>query len=309
MTAVDQPPARDRAALAPIHTLANQAFSRAAGAPLVPGNRIRLLRDAIENYPAWLEAIGSAKRHVHFENYIIHEDSSGLIFADALMVKAREGVPVRLIHDWLGGVGTGSQTFWKRLRAAGVEVRSYNPARWDSPFGWLSRDHRKTLCVDGEVGFVSGLCVGERWVGQPEKKIDAWRDTGVEVRGPSVADLEAAFSNVWAMIGEPMPAPDLLSQGPVPLEGGAALRVVASVPAMGGMFRIDQMIAALAKDRLWLTDAYYAGMTSYVQALRAAAKDGVDVRLLMPNATDRRALFLERPRPSSAERHFSTGPP
>jgi cardiolipin synthase len=286
MAAADQPPPRDRDALAPIHTLANQAFSRAAGAPLVLGNRIRLLKDAIENYPAWLEAIRSAKRCVHLENYIIHEDDAGRTFADALVVKAQEGVPVRVIHDWLGGVGTGSQPFWRSLRAGGVEVRCYNPARWDSPFGWLSRDHRKTLCVDGEVGFVSGLCIGSMWVGEPEKQIDAWRDTGIEVRGPSVADLEEAFSIVWAMTGKPIPAPELIGQAAPAQKGGVALRVVASVPAMGGMFRIDQMIAALAKERLWLTDAYYAGMTSYVQALRAAAKDGVDVRLLLPNATD-----------------------
>ena len=130
--------------------LANQAFSRAAGAPLIPGNSIRLLKDAGENYPAWLEAIRSAKRHIHFESYIVHEDDTGRMFADALIAKAQEGIRVSLIYDWLGGFGTASRGFWDRMRASGVEVRCYNPARWDSPFGWLSRDHRKTLTVDGE---------------------------------------------------------------------------------------------------------------------------------------------------------------
>src|SRR5918999_1773902 len=88
------------AAMSPVRALANQAFSRAAGAPLVEGNLVRLLKDARENYPAWLEAINSAKHHVHFESYIIHEDDTGWMFADALVNKAREGVRVRLIYDW-----------------------------------------------------------------------------------------------------------------------------------------------------------------------------------------------------------------
>ena len=212
MSAAGQLPNREREALSPVRALANQAFSRAAGAPLIPGNSIRLLKDAGENYPAWLDAIRSAKRHVHFESYIIHEDDAGRMFADALMAKAQEGVRVRLLYDWLGGFGKASRAFWNRLRAGGVEVRCYNPARWDSPLGWLSRDHRKTLSVDGEVGFVTGLCVGRMWLGEPEKKIEPWRDTGVEVRGPSVADVEQAFANVWAMIGEPIPERELVSR-------------------------------------------------------------------------------------------------
>jgi cardiolipin synthase A/B len=286
MNAAEQLPSRERGALSPVRALADQAFSRAAGVSLIPSNSIRLLKDARENYPAWLDAIRAAKRRIHFESYIIHEDDAGRMFAEALVAKAKEGVRVRLIYDWLGGFGTASRAFWNRLRAGGVDVRCYNPARWDSPFGWLSRDHRKTLCVDGEIGFVSGLCVGRMWVGEPGKRIEPWRDTGVEVRGASVAELDRAFATVWAMIGEPIPESDLTDSSAIAHQGEAALRVVASYPATGGLFRVDQLIAALAKKRLWLTDAYYAGMTSYVQALRSAARDGVDVRLLVPNATD-----------------------
>ncbi len=269
-----------------VRALANQAFSRAAGAPLIAGNSIRLLKDAQENYPAWLDAIRAAKQRIHFESYIIHEDETGRMFADALIAKAKEGVRVRLIYDWLGNCGTASGAFWNRLREGGVEVRCYNPARWESPFGWLSRDHRKTLCVDGEIGFVSGLCVGRMWVGDPEKNVQPWRDTGVEVRGPSVIELDRAFATIWAMLGEPIPEDESDAPEAIEPQGEAALRVVGSIPATGGMFRVDQLIAALAQKRLWLTDAYYAGMTSYVQALRSAAKDGVDVRLLVPNSTD-----------------------
>src|SRR5690606_34298206 len=91
------------------------------------------------------------------------------------------------------------------LRAAGGEVRAYNPPRLDSPFGWLSRDHRKMLVVDGEVGFVTGLCVGDAWIGDPARGIEPWRDTGVEIRGPAVAQLERAFARTWAASGPPLP--------------------------------------------------------------------------------------------------------
>src|SRR5580765_2231477 len=112
---------------------ARQAFSRAAGAPLIEGNAVRLLKNGQENYPAWLAAIGSAKRHIHFESYIIHEDEVGLEFADALIAKAQEGVRVRVTYDWMGGFGKTSRWFWNRMRAAGVEVRCYNPPHPESP--------------------------------------------------------------------------------------------------------------------------------------------------------------------------------
>lgn len=277
---------REKSSLLAVRSLANQAFSRAAGAPLIGGNSIRLLRDAKENYPAWLDAIKAAERYVHFESYIIHEDNAGWMFADALIAKAREGVRVRVIYDWLGGLGKASRSFWKHLRAGGVEVRCYNPIQLESPLGWVSRDHRKTLTVDGRVGFVTGLCVGRMWVGVPEKKIDPWRDTGIEVRGPAVANIEQAFAQVWNITGDDLPADEIADANDIPPAGDVLLRVVATEPANAGMFRVDQLVATLARDRLWLTDAYYAGTTSYVQALRSAAKDGVDVRLLVPNGTD-----------------------
>ncbi|HEU4714025.1 MAG TPA: phospholipase D-like domain-containing protein [Pyrinomonadaceae bacterium] len=277
---------REQSSVLAIRSLANQAFSRAAGAPLVGGNYVRLLKDAMENYPAWLDAMKAAQRYIHFESYIIHEDDVGWLFADAMIAKAREGVRVRVLYDWLGGFGKTSRKFWNHLRAGGVEVRCYNPLSFDSPIGWVSRDHRKTLTIDGRIGFVTGLCVGRAWVGIPEKKIEPWRDTGIEVRGPSVAHIEHAFAGVWNMTGDELPADEIANADDIPEAGDVMLRVVASEPASAGMFRVDQLVATLARERLWLTDAYYAGTTSYVQALRAAAKDGVDVRLLVPNASD-----------------------
>jgi cardiolipin synthase A/B len=267
-----------------VRALANQAFSRAGGAPLVPGNKVRLLINAAENYPAWLAAIAAARHHIHFESYIIHDDATGEKFAAALIDKAQQGVRVRVIYDWMGALGKTSRRFWNTLRAHGVEVRCYNPPRFESPFGWLSRDHRKMLAVDGEIGYVTGLCIGRMWIGDPGKKIEPWRDTGIEVRGPAVVDIERAFAQIWAMIGDALPEAECRDMSSV--TGDMDVRIIATVPATTGMFRLDQFVAAIARERVWLTDAYYAGTAPYVQSLRAAAQDGVDVRLLVPNATD-----------------------
>ena len=124
-----------RESFVPLREFATRAFSRAAGAPLVTGNKLTLLKDATENYPAWLQAIEAARRTIHFESYIIHEDEAGRTFAEALAEKARQGVRVRLIYDWLGSLGRASRRFWKQLAASGVQVRCFNPPRADSPMG------------------------------------------------------------------------------------------------------------------------------------------------------------------------------
>jgi cardiolipin synthase len=266
--------------------LAEQAFSRTAGAPLISGNFVRLLRDAGENYPAWLHAIRHAKRWVHFECYIIHDDETGRLFADALIERAHHGVQVRVVFDWLGAIGATSRAYVRRLRQAGIEVRPFNRPRIDRPLAWLSRDHRKVLTADGEVAFVSGLCVGDAWVGNPGRNEEPWRDTGIELRGPAVADVEQAFADVWAATGDHLPGMELPHAHEIASAGDITARVIATQPATAGLYRLDQLVCALARERLWITDAYFVGTPPYVQALIAAAADGVDVRLLVPGSTD-----------------------
>lgn len=271
--------------IAPVN-LPEEAFSRIADAQLLRGNRVRLLKDARENYPAWLDAIGKAKKYIHFESYIIHEDAQGKLFADALIEKAKTGVSVRLIYDWMGGFGKTSRKYWNNLRENGIEVRCYNSFSFARPLGWVSRDHRKTLIIDGEIAFVTGLCVGQMWVGEPEKNVEPWRDTGVELRGKSVAEVARAFADVWDDIGKSLPKNEIANINFLKDEGDKNLRVVATKPGSAKTYRLDQMIGALAKKTLWLTDAYFAGTPAYIETLRSAATDGVDVRLLVPAATD-----------------------
>ncbi|MEY4597690.1 MAG: hypothetical protein RLZZ445_487 [Pseudomonadota bacterium] len=268
---------------ADLRQFAEQMFARAAGAPLVGGNAVRVLRDAGENYPAWLSAIAGARQSILFENYILADDRTGREFVAAMTERALAGVAVRLIYDWMGALGIGTQRLLQPLIEAGGQVRCFNRPRFDSPFGWLTRDHRKMVAVDSEVGYVTGLCVSDKWLGDAQRGIAPWRDTGIEIRGPVIADIERAFAQTWAATGEG--ALDVL---PVtaPPAGDAMLRVLASEPNIAGLYRLDQMIAALARETLWLTDAYFVGIAPYVQALRAAAYDGVDVRLLVPGTSD-----------------------
>ena len=268
-----------------LRALGEQALARTAGAPLVAGNRITLLRDATENFPAWLSALARAQRSILLETYIFADDPVGNRFATALIEAAGRGVQVRLLQDWFGARGEGRKHFG-RLKDAGVEVRWFNPFRFESPFSCLRRDHRKSLVVDGRIGFVTGLCIADRWEGDPARGIAPWRDTGVELEGPAVADLAQAFAGTWGAAGQPMQAAEVPRRDDIPICGDVALRIIATEPSTTGVLRLDQFIAAVARRTLWLTDAYFIGLPSYVQALRSAAMDGVDVRLLVPGVSD-----------------------
>jgi cardiolipin synthase len=181
----------------------------------------------------------------------------------------------------------GSRALFAPLVEAGGSVRVFNSPSFDSPVGWLTRDHRKSIVVDGRVGFVSGLCPSARWLGDSARRLEPWRDTGVEIRGPAVAEIELAFAQAWeACGGRGIDDEELTPPAAISPAGDVAVRVIPSVPDSAGLFRLDQLIAAAATWRLWLTDAYFVGLTPYVRALCAAAADGVDVRLLVPGSSD-----------------------
>jgi len=263
--------------------IARQWLCRASGAPLIEGNAVELLIDAPKNFPAWLAALRVARQRILLENYIIRDDEVGREFRAALVGRAEAGVQVCVIYDWLGCRGQSRASFWRPLLDAGGQVRRYNPFRLGSPFGWLYRDHRKLLLVDREVGFLGGLCVSAKWLGKSTDKSTVWRDSAVAVRGPALLQFEQAFADIWEQLGTPLRTVHM--EDPLPA-GDVDVRVIATQPDTAGIFRLDQMIAAMAQRSLWLADAYFVGVAPYVQALVAAARDGVDVRLLVPGASD-----------------------
>jgi cardiolipin synthase len=232
---------------------------------------------------AMLALIGEAERWVHFENYIIRDDATGRRFADALSERAREGVRVRVLYDAFGSWGT-SAAYWNRLRRAGAEVRAFNPLFRGRPFHLLRRDHRKLLVVDGDRAMVGGLCIGNEWAGDPSRGRQPWRDTMIALRGPAAAGLDATFGRVWRRAGDPLPGEEFNGS---PAEAGpTAIRVVEGVPDGARAWRAVGLLFTTASERLWLTDAYLVAPATLFAGLVDAARDGVDVRILVPGPTD-----------------------
>ena len=269
-----------------LRTLADQAFNRASGAPLVSGNHVDVLRDAAENYPAWERAIRDARHTIHMEMYIVHRDETGRRFIDLLAARAREGVTVRLVYDWFGcGFGPALGLF-QPLVDAGGEVRVFNPPTVTAVLGWIRRDHCKLIVIDGELAFIAGLCIGRMWEGRPEKGQQPWRDTGLAITGPAAALAEHAFADSWRLAGGTMDDTTLPDPTTVAETGDVSLRIIRTEPFTGSLLRVDLAVTSLARKRLWITDAYFIGHGPYLEALRRAAADGVDVRLLLPRGSD-----------------------
>ena len=254
-------------------------LARATGCPTLEGNHIRLQFEGSITFEAWIEAIDRAQRFVYFENYVVRDDRVGRAFREALIGKARQGVPVFLIYDWLGCWAT-PRSYWRPLREAGVRIRAFNPPSLalGDPLGALQRDHRKLVVVDGDIAFVGGFCVGDEWAGTASRP--PWRDTGLEIRGPAARAAALAFERLWGEMGEPTFLAHTLS-APEPA-GGMPTWIIEGEPGKARVYRTLHLTSAMAQSRIWITDAYFVAPRSVSEALAAAAQQGVDVRILVP---------------------------
>lgn len=259
------------------------AVSRAAGGRPVPGNTVTLLVDGPVAYEAMREVIRGARHWVHFENYIIRSDDEGWEFARLLAERSRAGVRVRVQHDWVGSVST-RRALWNFLREAGCEVRAFGPPRPLDPLRILSRNHRKLVVADGADAVIGGLCIGCEWTGRGAPDSQPWRDTAVRVTGPAAAALDAAFRSTWAIAGGTVP--DSEAPGSVPESGGAEVRTIVGEPGKERAYRLIELLATGVRERLWVTDAYFVAPQRLLQSFRDAARDGVDVRILVPGSSD-----------------------
>ena len=259
------------------------AINRAAGGRPIPGNQVKLLIDGPCAYDAMLDVIAGATRWIHFENYIIRGDAAGRRFAEVLARRARDGVHVRVLYDCLGSIGT-PRAYWRSLRDAGVEVRPFRPLSPIDLVSNFSRNHRKLVVGDGSRAVIGGLCIGCEWTGEEAEDGSPWRDTAVEIGGPAAAVLDQAFARTWEIAGGRLPDEDV--PGRVTPQGDAAVRVISGEPGRERTYRVIELLAAGSSDRLWITDAYLVAPPRLFQALRDAARDGVDVRLLVPGASD-----------------------
>ena len=271
-----------------------RALWRIAAANVTAGNQIRLYSDGNETFDAMIEIIDRAESHVELESYIYKPDLVGQRFAEALAAAAKRGVRARLLTDWVGMRGTPS-SFMRTLRERGVEVRIFNPPHWRPWFGIVPRDHRKLVVGDGKIGITGGIGIGEEWQhGLIRKRRQEWRDTCVRIIGPAAADLASSFEGMWLRAAgiHPSRSERLLTKTP----RGADLdpahcepTLVGIIEGEPGRLRVGRSLhlqALAARRSIWIASAYFVPSFAEVEALTGAARDGVDVRLLVPSKYD-----------------------
>jgi len=259
--------------------LPRKALERSSNCRVVDGNRIDLQFEGPATFDAWLDAISGAERYVHFENYILRDDRVGRTFREVLISKAREGVSVRVLYDWVGCWAT-SRHYWTPFHEAGVEVRPFNRPRLVDPYGVFQRDHRKLVVVDGRMAFVGGFCIGEEWAGKGNQP--PWRDTGFAIRGPAAVRCAAAFERSWDESGDPVPDRFRGNAEDAEKEGDSPVWVIEGEPGRTRVLRTLMLVASAVKDRLWITDPYFVAPRTVSESLAAAARQDVDVRVLLP---------------------------
>ena len=275
-----------------------EAFQAQAEAPLVAGNRVKLLIDGPQTLAAIRAAIKGARSSVHVETYIFADDEVGQQFADLLIARRQAGLEVRVLYDAVGSMTTPAR-FFKRMRDAGVEVREFRPLDpIRTPLAWKinNRDHRKIVVVDGSKAFTGGINISSTYESSsatrpgPKQGVDsAWRDTHVELDGPVAAQFQALFLSTWTRAGGKIDESRGSLFPQIATQGNELVAAVASDADDKSETRIyASYLAAVrhASTRIWLTNAYFAPNKEFRRALIDAAKRGVDVRLIVPGFTD-----------------------
>ena len=272
---------------------------RIAAADVSSGNRVQLLRDGPATFDAMIDLITKATQSVVLESYIFRSDLIGERFAEALLGAAQRGVQVRVLMDWIGIRGT-SRAFISKLRKGHVEVRIFNPPSV-RPF-LIPRDHRKLLVVDNATGVTGGVGIGREWAVGKQKRSRTisgshWRDTALRIEGPATQDMANAFEDMWRRADKGSRRERRGSQRMLRRRArGAYLDPATDTPSLVGIIegeplrlrvaRALQMQAISAERSIWIASAYFVPSPSEVEALTGAARDGVDVRVLVPSRND-----------------------
>jgi cardiolipin synthase len=227
-----------------------------------------------------LGAIRAARRTICFETYIYWEGVIGRRFTEALVDRARAGVRVHVLVDWMGA--KVDEQMLAEMRGAGIEFEFYRPLRWYNLDRMNHRTHRKFLVVDGRVGFTGGVGVADHWLGNAQDA-EHWRESHFQVEGPAVAQMQAAFMDNWTRTkGVVLHGSDYFPE--LEPEGEALAQVVKSSPEDGSeATRILYMMSiAAARRSIYLANSYFLPDDVAVEALVAARKRGVDVQVIVP---------------------------
>jgi len=259
---------------------------------LIGGNSVKLLRNGAEAFPAWIAAIDGASKRVSLEMYIFSDDGIGRQFAEALSRAAARGVEVRLLYDFVGCRETPA-AFFQRMRGFGVHVVGYHKYRFWRPRLWslIRRNHRKTLACDGRIAFTGGINISNEWVSQAEGG-GGWLDAAVAVEGPAVARIEATFLRTWNRRASKRMRLDPERLVPPAATGGVSLAVVSNGERRDRFTIRRAALHAIRESltRILVANPYFVPDPGVLRGLQNAARRGVDVRLLVPLASDSRVL-------------------
>ncbi|HEX5279491.1 MAG TPA: phospholipase D-like domain-containing protein [Micropepsaceae bacterium] len=269
-----------------------------AETPLVPGNRTHLLQDGDETFRAMFAAIKSARQHINLEYYIFEDvESDGEHLGDLLIAKRQAGVAVNIIYDSYGSKAT-KEDFFKRLKQAGinlVEFHPINPLQTRTEYAPNNRDHRKILVVDGDKAIIGGINISTTYQssafstsgGSTNNTNQHWRDTDIEIDGPVVAQLQALFVAQWSKQKGPALATDGFFPTVRPM-GTEVVRIIGSTPDKSIPEYYVTLLSSIrnAEKNVWVSAAYFVPADQEEDDLMAAARRGVDVRLLLPGTSD-----------------------
>lgn len=268
-----------------LYAAADSAFARAMGVLLgpaiLPGNRFDVLLNGDRIFPAMLASIRDAKRTITFESYIYWSDAIGKAFADSLGERARAGVKVHVLLDWVGS-NKLDPTHLAAMEAAGVEVRKFHKPDWYSLARMNNRTHRKVLVVDGRVGFTGGVGIAGLWTGDAQDP-QHWRDTHFRAEGPVVAQMQAVFLDNWIKAtGTVLHGDDYFPE--LPAAGNDAAQMFSSSPSGGSesMHLMYLLAITSAQHSIHLSSAYFVPDKLSTQALAAALERGVKVQIIVP---------------------------
>ena len=251
------------------------------GPPMLDGNRVDVLLNGEEIFPSMLQAIRGARRTITFETYIYWSGSIGREFADALVERARAGVKVHVLLDWIGSVKM-EDALLDELRAGGVELERYHRPHWYHLSRLNNRTHRKLLVVDGMVGFTGGVGVADQWRGHAQDE-DHWRDTHFRLEGPAVAQMQAVFMDNWIKAtGRVLHGGDYFP--PLQPRGTMTAQMFSSSPTGGSesMHLMYLMAITAAQRSIELSSSYFVPDELAIRALADAARRGVRVRIITP---------------------------
>ena len=268
-----------------LYNTAHPQFERALGSLLGPGivggNAVTELLNGDQIFPPMLAAIKSAQKSVTLETYIYWSGDIGKRFADALSERARAGVPVHVLLDWVGSAKM-EESYLTEMREAGVQIEKFHKPHWYNLARMNNRTHRKLLVVDGQVGFTGGVGIAPEWTGHAQDP-EHWRDSHYLVRGPAVAQMQATFLDNWLKVtGEVLHGEAYFP--PIPAAGTQKAQMFSSSPSSGSeSMQLMYHLAITAAERsIDLSVAYFVPDELTLKLLKDALARGVHVRMVTP---------------------------